>query len=294
MAGRFDVVIIGSGVGGGCIAHVLAPTGGRIVILERGRRMPREDRNWDPEAVYADAAYKSDERWTDGSGRSFRPGQFYHVGGHTKVFGATMFRFRREDFCAHGARRWTVAGVAHRVRHARALLRPRRTPLRRARRGRRRPDGAAALGPVSASAAPPQSGDRRGRRAIACPGHEPVPDSVFRAGPCGRRLRALQHLRRFPLPPGCQGRRRDVPHRPGVAARERRTANGGPCCSPARRCEWPAHRGRRAGRRHASPGRSLRTGCGRRQQCCDPASLRPREAPRAASPIRPEWSGATT
>ena len=100
MAGRFDVVIIGSGVGGGCIAHVLAPTGGRIVILERGRRMPREDRNWDPEAVYADAAYKSDERWTDGSGRSFRPGQFYYVGGHTKVFGATMFRFRREDFCA--------------------------------------------------------------------------------------------------------------------------------------------------------------------------------------------------
>ena len=100
MAGRFDVVIIGSGVGGGYIAHVLAPTGARIVILERGRRMPREDRNWDPEAVYADAAYKSDERWTDGSGRSFRPGQFYYVGGHTKVFGATMFRFRREDFCA--------------------------------------------------------------------------------------------------------------------------------------------------------------------------------------------------
>ena len=100
MAGRFDVVIIGSGVGGGCIAHVLAPTGARIVILERGRRMPREDRNWDPEAVYADAAYKSDERWTDGRGRSFRPGQFYYVGGHTKVFGATMFRFRREDFCA--------------------------------------------------------------------------------------------------------------------------------------------------------------------------------------------------
>ena len=100
MAGHFDVVIIGSGVGGGCIAHVLAPTGARIVILERGRRMPREDRNWDPEAVYADAAYKSDERWIDGSGRSFRPGQFYYVGGHTKVFGATMFRFRREDFCA--------------------------------------------------------------------------------------------------------------------------------------------------------------------------------------------------
>ncbi|MDE0390741.1 MAG: GMC family oxidoreductase [Rhodospirillales bacterium] len=100
MPARFDVVIIGSGVGGGCIAHVLAPSGARIVILERGSRLPREDRNWDPEAVYADAAYKSDERWVDGNGRSFRPGQFYYVGGHTKVFGATMFRFRREDFSA--------------------------------------------------------------------------------------------------------------------------------------------------------------------------------------------------
>ena len=98
MSGGFDVVIIGSGVGGGCIAHVLAPTGARIVILERGSRLPREDRNWDPEAVYADAVYKSDERWVDGNGRLFRPGQFYYVGGHTKVFGATMFRFRREDF----------------------------------------------------------------------------------------------------------------------------------------------------------------------------------------------------
>ena len=100
MPDRFDVVIVGSGVGGGCIARVLAPTGARIVILERGVRLPREDRNWDPEAVYADAAYISDECWIDGTGRSFRPGQFYYVGGHTKVFGATMFRFRREDFAA--------------------------------------------------------------------------------------------------------------------------------------------------------------------------------------------------
>ena len=100
MPGGFDAVIIGSGVGGGCVAHALAPTGARILILERGARLPREERNWDPEAVYADAVYKSDERWVDGTGRAFRPGQFYYVGGHTKVFGATMFRFRREDFWA--------------------------------------------------------------------------------------------------------------------------------------------------------------------------------------------------
>ena len=84
--------------GGGCTAHALASTGARIMILERGSRLPREDRNWDPEAVYADEAYKSDERWVDVSGRTFRPGQFYYFGGHTKVFGVTMFRLRREDF----------------------------------------------------------------------------------------------------------------------------------------------------------------------------------------------------
>ena len=100
MPGGFDVVIVGSGVGGGCVAHALAPSGARIAILERGARLPREGRNWDPEAVYADAVYKSDERWVDGTGRAFQPGQFYYVGGHTKVFGATMFRFRREDFSA--------------------------------------------------------------------------------------------------------------------------------------------------------------------------------------------------
>ena len=197
MAGRFDVVIIGSGVGGGCIAHVLAPTGARIVILERGRRMPREDRNWDPEAVYADAAYKSDERWTDGSGRSFRPGQFYYVGGHTKVFGATMFASAR-GFLRHGARRWTVAGVAHRVRHARALLRPRRTPLRRTWRGRRRPDGAAALGPLPVSAR-----------------HNPAIAEV------AERLRA-QGLRPFPIPSSVQD------HAGGACVRCN-TCDGFPC-----------------------------------------------------------------
>ena len=100
MGGAFDIVIIGSGVGGGSVAHALAHTGARIGILERGPRLPREDRNWDPEEVYANEAYKSDERWFDGRGRSFRPGQFYYVGGHTRVFGASMFRFRRADFRA--------------------------------------------------------------------------------------------------------------------------------------------------------------------------------------------------
>ena len=38
----YDVIIIGSGAGGGTLAHKLAPSGKRILILERGGYLPRE------------------------------------------------------------------------------------------------------------------------------------------------------------------------------------------------------------------------------------------------------------
>ncbi len=94
----FDVVIIGSGVGGGAIAHSLADTGARICILERGERLPREPQNSDAHAVFVERRYRTQERWQDGAGHSFRPGQYYYVGGHTKFYGTAMFRFRERDF----------------------------------------------------------------------------------------------------------------------------------------------------------------------------------------------------
>ncbi len=33
---RYDVIIVGSGAGGGTLAHTLAPSGKRILLLERG------------------------------------------------------------------------------------------------------------------------------------------------------------------------------------------------------------------------------------------------------------------
>ena len=95
---QYDIVIIGSGVGGGCAALTLADTGARILILERGERLPREAQNWDAEAVFADLRYRSRETWYDGRGNPFRPGQYYYVGGHTKFYGTAMFRFRERDF----------------------------------------------------------------------------------------------------------------------------------------------------------------------------------------------------
>jgi choline dehydrogenase-like flavoprotein len=93
-----DVVIIGSGMGGGTTAHALAKRGVDVLVLERGRRLPREPENWSPRAVFVERRYKPDERWLDGAGRRFAPGVHYVVGGNTKVYGASLPRFREWDF----------------------------------------------------------------------------------------------------------------------------------------------------------------------------------------------------
>ena len=96
----FDVVVIGSGVGGGAVALGLAGTGLRICVIERGGRLPREPQNTNPEAVFVERRYRTQERWVDGAGQSFSPGQYYYVGGHTKFYGTAMFRLREQDFHA--------------------------------------------------------------------------------------------------------------------------------------------------------------------------------------------------
>jgi choline dehydrogenase-like flavoprotein len=95
-----DVVIIGSGMGGGTTAHALARRGVDVLVLERGERLPREPDNWSPRAVFVDRRYRPAERWRDGAGRAFLPGVHYVVGGNTKVYGASLPRFREADFGA--------------------------------------------------------------------------------------------------------------------------------------------------------------------------------------------------
>jgi choline dehydrogenase-like flavoprotein len=97
---HFDIVIIGSGAGGGTMAHALAGTGARLLVVERGDVVPREPENWSPEAVWRDLRYRTTERWLDGSGREFLPYTHYCVGGNTKFWGSVLYRLRREDFCA--------------------------------------------------------------------------------------------------------------------------------------------------------------------------------------------------
>ena len=98
MAEHYDVIVIGSGAGGGTVAHRLAPSGKKILLLERGETLPREKDNWDARAVQIDGRYDAPEEWRDGAGNAFRPGVKYFVGGNTKVWGAATLRLRPSDF----------------------------------------------------------------------------------------------------------------------------------------------------------------------------------------------------
>ena len=100
MEGHYDVIIIGSGAGGGTLAHRLAPSGKKVLILERGDWLPREARNWNVADVFADNRYISPETWYLPDGKPFQPQVHYFVGGATKLFGAALYRLRKEDFGA--------------------------------------------------------------------------------------------------------------------------------------------------------------------------------------------------
>jgi choline dehydrogenase-like flavoprotein len=95
---HYDVIVIGTGAGGGTLAHRLAPTGKRVLILERGDYLPRERDNWDSSAVFVRGKYRAPEFWYDQHGHEFPPEVNYYVGGNTKFYGAALFRLRPEDF----------------------------------------------------------------------------------------------------------------------------------------------------------------------------------------------------
>jgi choline dehydrogenase-like flavoprotein len=98
MTSTYDVVIVGTGAGGGTLARHLAPSGKRILLLERGDWLPREPHNWSAADVFIDNRYISPDTWYDANGKEFQPQIHYFVGGATKLYGAALYRLRREDF----------------------------------------------------------------------------------------------------------------------------------------------------------------------------------------------------
>lgn len=97
-AEHYDVIIIGTGAGGATLAHRLAPSGKKVLVLERGTFLPKEKLNWSTDAVFRDGRYATDETWADPGGNTIEPGMHYWVGGNTKVYGGALFRLREKDF----------------------------------------------------------------------------------------------------------------------------------------------------------------------------------------------------
>ena len=98
VSNKFDLIIVGTGAGGGTLGYALAPTGKRILFLERGDYVPREKANWNPRFVNVDGQYNTKEIWEDVGGKPLHPHTNYYVGGNTKFYGAALFRLRKEDF----------------------------------------------------------------------------------------------------------------------------------------------------------------------------------------------------
>ncbi|MFN8190693.1 MAG: hypothetical protein U0R78_09665 [Nocardioidaceae bacterium] len=167
-----DVVVVGSGAGGGTLARALAGSDVSVLVVERGGWLPQEKQNWDPTEVWRKQRYRESETWVNRRGEDFQPFMHYLVGGNTKFWGAVLYRLREEDFTevAHvdGSPR-----VAHRLSGAGALLRPRRGDLPGARRGRQRPHRPRPQAvPVPGGA--PRTPDPGGRRPAARRGRDPV------------------------------------------------------------------------------------------------------------------------
>ena len=197
----YDVIVIGSGAGGGTLVHRLAGSGKKILLLERGDFLTREPQNWRAEDVFVDGRYQSKDTWYDAKDKEFAPQVHYFVGGATKMFGAALYRLRAEDFGEVHVRGWRLAGLADLLRRDGALLHAGGAALPGARRSRRGPDRAAGERSLSLPGRLPRAAhpaalgrSRRGRLSA-------LPRSL--RGDAGRGEHAVQHLR--PLRRDCDG-----------------------------------------------------------------------------------------
>ena len=96
---KADIVVIGSGPGGGTMAFALRVCGADVLLVEQGDFLPSEEENWSPTENFVNMRYKADTTWIDAAtDAEFRPNLYQYVGGCSKVWGSVLARMRPEDF----------------------------------------------------------------------------------------------------------------------------------------------------------------------------------------------------
>jgi choline dehydrogenase-like flavoprotein len=109
---QHDAIVIGSGAGGAAAAYHLTLGGLRVLVLEKGNRLPTDGSTLDIERVVHHGEFLSREPWLDGHGRRIVPEEHFNVGGKTKWYGAALLRFAEHEFAPdlpHGCRGWPLA-----------------------------------------------------------------------------------------------------------------------------------------------------------------------------------------
>lgn len=95
---HYDLIIIGTGAGGGTLARHLAPTGKKILVLEQGEFRATESSELSDTEVFKKEQFHGPQAWYDSSGEPFYPQTSYCVGGNTKIWSGVLQRFRERDF----------------------------------------------------------------------------------------------------------------------------------------------------------------------------------------------------
>ncbi|AFY55712.1 choline dehydrogenase-like flavoprotein [Rivularia sp. PCC 7116] len=94
---HYDVIIVGTGAGGGTLARKLAPTGKKILVLEQGDFLEKGSSQLVDVEVFKKESFYAPEKWYEEED-SFFPQTNYSVGGNTKIYSGVLQRLREKDF----------------------------------------------------------------------------------------------------------------------------------------------------------------------------------------------------
>ena len=157
--------IIGSGMGGATFAAGLAPTGARSSSSSAASGCATAPTRA-TRARSSSAAFSGRRRpGSTAPGRPFNPGNYYYVGGNSKLYGAVLIRYRAEDFAPIAHRDGATPGWPFAYDELEPWYSRAEKLYQCPRRARLRPDRAAAFRALSLSAGAGRAGDRQGARA---------------------------------------------------------------------------------------------------------------------------------